>query len=73
MSLKVKLQFEGYTNYATIFYKCSGKKLLPNAHQKMFFDIKGQTLYGQFKYHRFSQLGKPDMHKKTIVKSHSKK
>ena len=26
------------TNYA-IKYKCSGKKLLPNVHQKMFLDI----------------------------------
>ena len=51
-SLKVKLQsfFEDVsvlqvcklnTNYATKFSKinCSGKKLLLNAHQKIFFDI----------------------------------
>ena len=24
-------------NYAIKFYKCSGKKLLPNVHQNMFF------------------------------------
>ena len=27
------------TNYAIKFYKCSGKKLLLNVNQKMFFDI----------------------------------
>ena len=27
------------TNYAIKFYKCSGKKLLPNVHQEMFLDI----------------------------------
>ena len=26
------------TYYAIKFYKCSGKKLLPNVRQKMFFD-----------------------------------
>ena len=25
-------------NYAFKFYKCSRKELLPNVHQKMFFD-----------------------------------
>ena len=27
------------TNYADKFYKCSRKKLLPNVHQNIFFDI----------------------------------
>ena len=47
-SLKVKLQsfvgdvsvlkvFKLNTNYAIKFCKCSGKKLLPNVHNKMFF------------------------------------
>ena len=31
-------------NYAIKFYKCSGKKLLPNAHQKMFFDIRTELV-----------------------------
>ena len=26
------------TNYVIKFYKCSDKKLLPNAHPNMFFD-----------------------------------
>ena len=49
-SLKVKLQsFYGgvsvlkvcklNANYAVTFYKCSGKKLSLDVHQKMFFDI----------------------------------
>ena len=49
-SLKVKLQsFSGdvsvlkvcklNTDYAIKFYKCSMKELLPNVHQKLFFDI----------------------------------
>ena len=48
--LKVKLQsffgvvsvLEGLklnTNYTIKFYKRSWKKLLPNVHQKMFFDV----------------------------------
>ena len=27
------------TNYVIKFYKCSGKKVLTEVHQKMFFDI----------------------------------
>ena len=29
--------FKLNTNYAIKFYKCSGKKLLPNIYQKIFF------------------------------------
>ena len=49
-SLKVKLQSfyrdvsvlkvsKLITKYAIKFYKCSGKKLLPNVHQKMFLNV----------------------------------
>ena len=31
-------------NYAIKFRECSGKKLLPNVHQKMFLDMKRELV-----------------------------